>query len=344
MRSHVAFSKFSISSVRGSGSISFFLCLCWILAYGFVFEVSSGFGAEKYPFSKIISDSIKRRVEIVRFENPISEREKLYRRKKDEGLEVFEFSEKGYDLAQRLALQLDQTGHFIVRYPEKIKPSEEYLFLFEEFGKEEKPFWGQFRILGHLKEYKPIKIKSRNTLRLEPMSLKDKGPVAHVALELKLVDSILDQVIDQKSFISDVRAEEVGISGLKKGLTLSLTGELTTKSLEKATIHVIEESSLWLIERMIAIPWRSKVFRVQGDAVFFEGDQKVGLQIGERLEIFRLGPALHRTQFSRPMYKIAEIRLEGYQDGMMKGVQVQGARIVEGDIVQASPRQKLVTF
>jgi hypothetical protein len=305
-----------------------------VLVFGFLFNGPSLLGAEKPLLLKGPADRIKRRLEITKFQDPVPESERLYKRQKEGGLEIFEFSGKGYDLARRLASKIGETGYFDLHFPEKPKPEEEYVAIFEEFREPEEPSWGQFQILGHLKEYHPIKIKSRNTLRLQPLSMMEKGPMARVVLELKVVDTILGELLGQKIFVGEVRADEVGISGIKKGLTLSLTGELTTKSLEKATVRVIEESASWTIEKIVSIPWRARVAHVEGETVLFEGDAQTGFRVGDDLEVLRPGPLLGIRQMARPTSKIAEIRIEGYQEGYVKGIKIKGFQIMKGDFVQ----------
>lgn len=310
------------------------VCLC-VAAVVPAQDIRAAPGVQPVPADLLGVAKLKARVRVAVFEDPVSEKEKLYRRPGREGMELFEFHGKGYDISRRLAAALDATGLFQVRYPARPQSQERYLALFEEF-RERQPAaaWGQFEIQGRLREYKPIKINPRNTLRIAPIALRDSSPVARVVLEMKIIDTVWGQTLEAKKFVRQVKAEELGISGLKRGLTLTVAGEITTKSLEKATAHVIENGVKWCVDTMRAVPWRSRVQGVEGRRVFFEGDAAGGLKKGDILEIYRPVSAMGLREGMRPMFKLGTVKVEGFREDQVVASVLDGAGFAAGDFVE----------
>lgn len=113
------------------------------------------------------------------------------------------------------------------------------------------------------------------------------GSTAHVAIDLRLIDAVTGEIIDTYRAKADAKASSthLALQHVKTGVGFG-TESFNKTPLGKAALQAIQESVAYVVRRTASIPWAGRISEVDGDKIYVNAGEDVGLKPGDRLEIF----------------------------------------------------------
>ncbi len=162
-----------------------------------------------------------------------------------------------------------------------------------------------------------------------------------VALDLKIVDATTGQVLES------VRAEGKAVS---KGQALKLTkadikiglAAFENSPLGKAVRAAVEDGVRKIVSRTQQVPWEAKIAEVQtenGLTLFLNVGEDSGLQIGDILEVVRLGAEITDPDTGLVLGKVetkklGQLRVTELQKNLTLALPIETTEFQRGDVVR----------
>src|SRR5262245_36029126 len=261
---------------------------------------------------------------------------------------------EGWDVGEAIAAQLstalDQTSCFVVidRLALSEVLREQELGLAGVVGRDTAARAGaligaQILIKGEITEFEPGKKGKGATagvgLSNVPIGLRVGGnrSVAHVAIDVRLIDASTGQVLFTQSVSSEART-----FGLALGVDYrkaSIGGDSFEKTpLGEAMREAVGEATGYIVSQMRQVNWSGQVVDVQGTSVYLNAGEGAGLKVGDTLSIYTvtrelIDPATGQS-LGREEKKLGEVRVGRVDQKYAVGELVGEFQTRRGDLIK----------
>ena len=261
---------------------------------------------------------------------------------------------EGWDVGEAIAAQLstalDQTSCFVVidRLALSEVLREQELGLAGVVGRDTAARAGsligaQILIKGEITEFEPGKKGKGATagvgLSNVPIGLRVGGnrSVAHVAIDVRLIDASTGQVLFTQSVSSEART-----FGLALGVDYrkaSVGGDSFEKTpLGEAMRDAVGEAAGYIITQMRQVSWSGQVVDVQGSTVYLNAGEGAGIKVGDTLSIYTvtrelIDPATGQS-LGREEKKLGEVRVGRVDQKYAVGELVGEFQTRRGDLIK----------
>jgi len=261
---------------------------------------------------------------------------------------------EGWDVGEAIAAQLstalDQTACFVVidRLALSEVLREQELGLAGVVGRDTAARAGaligaQVLIKGEITEFEPGKKGKGATagvgLSNVPIGLRVGGNrnVAHVAIDVRLIDASTGQVLFTQSVTSEART-----FGLALGIDYrkaSVGGDSFEKTpLGEAMREAVGEAAGYIMTQMRQVSWTGQVVDVQGSTVYLNAGEGAGIKVGDTLSIYTvtrelIDPATGQS-LGREEKKLGEVRVGRVDQKYAVGELVGEFQTRRGDLIK----------
>ena len=118
-----------------------------------------------------------------------------------------------------------------------------------------------------------------------------KGSNAHVAVDIRLIDSTTGQVLFSHNAAG--KAESSGVAvGVARGIVDFNADSFRNAPIGQATRQAISDVIRFVIDRMEAVPFSAKVVKMEGNKVYINIGRSMNIRPGMRMYAYSLGEAL----------------------------------------------------
>jgi curli biogenesis system outer membrane secretion channel CsgG len=261
---------------------------------------------------------------------------------------------EGWDVGEAIAAQLstalEQTSCFVVidRLALSEVLREQELGLAGVVGRDTAARAGgligaQILIKGEITEFEPGKKGKGATagvgLSNVPIGLRVGGNhnVAHVAIDVRLIDASTGQVLFTQSVTSEART-----FGLALGIDYrkaSIGGDSFEKTpLGEAMREAVGEATGYIVTQMRQVNWTGQVVDVQGSTVYLNAGEGAGIKVGDTLSIYTvtrelIDPATGQS-LGREEKKLGELRVGRVDQKYAVGELVGEFQTRRGDLIK----------
>jgi len=261
---------------------------------------------------------------------------------------------EGWDVGEAIAAQLstalDQTACFVVidRLALSEVLREQELGLAGVVGRDTAARAGgligaQILIKGEITEFEPGKKGKGATagvgLSNVPIGLRVGGNrnVAHVAIDVRLIDASTGQVLFTQSVSSEART-----FGLALGIDYrkaSIGGDSFEKTpMGEAMREAVGEAAGYIVTQMRQVNWTGQVVDVQGSTVYLNAGEGAGIKVGDTLGIYTvtrelIDPATGQS-LGREEKKLGEVRVGRVDQKYAVGELVGEFQTRRGDLIK----------
>jgi curli biogenesis system outer membrane secretion channel CsgG len=261
---------------------------------------------------------------------------------------------EGWDVGEAIAAQLstalDQTACFVVidRLALSEVLREQELGLAGVVGRDTAARAGgligaQILIKGEITEFEPGKKGKGATagvgLSNVPIGLRVGGNrnVAHVAIDVRLIDASTGQVLFTQSVSSEART-----FGLALGIDYrkaSIGGDSFEKTpMGEAMREAVGEAAGYIVTQMRQVNWTGQVVDVQGSTIYLNAGEGAGIKVGDTLGIYTvtrelIDPATGQS-LGREEKKLGEVRVGRVDQKYAVGELVGEFQTRRGDLIK----------
>jgi curli biogenesis system outer membrane secretion channel CsgG len=112
---------------------------------------------------------------------------------------------------------------------------------------------------------------------------KGKTQIARVGVDYRIVDTStgVQLMADSGEGVYEKKVSSVLGMGTKAGYDTDLRDGALRDALTKAMVNMMKQ--------MESLPWKGKIAKVAGNAVYINAGKKTGLNVGDRLDVYRVG-------------------------------------------------------
>jgi curli biogenesis system outer membrane secretion channel CsgG len=205
----------------------------------------------------------------------------------------------GEGLTEMLTTELFKTGRFVMveraALADIVKEQElgqTGLIQKETAAKVGEVLGAQLLVAGALTEFEGNAGGGGTGIGIGALALQLRGSTAHVAVDIRLVDSSTGQIL--KSYNASAKAEERSFSLVarnKQGTTFGSDAYYKTP-LGQATREAIAKAVAFIVGEMETVPWTGRVVTTKGREVFVNAGSNVNLRPGATFKVMSKGDDL----------------------------------------------------
>ncbi len=195
----------------------------------------------------------------------------------------------------------------------------------------------QIAIAGAITEFEHKAGGEGAGVRVRGIRLGGSQERAHVALNMRLIDTTTGEVLDSIRVAGSAasRGLKVGYSSSDFGGDI---GGFRKTPLGEATQEAIDEAVKRIIDRMAGVPWQAKVIRADASQVFINAGSDAGVTAGTEFSVYREGEVLTDPDTGMVLgaisSKVGRIRINSVQDKFAVASILEGAGFERNDIVR----------
>ena len=223
----------------------------------------------------------KKRIAVTKFENKVTG--------------VYGNWRLGDGFAEMLTTELMRTGQFVVVERQALQDvlGEQELGQSGTVRKETAAKVGQVLgaqiiIRGVVSEFTLNESGTGGGLGIAGFRVGGRSSNAHVAVDIRLVDTTTGQVLQSHSAIG--KAESSGVSvGVSRGDVDFGAETFRNTPLGQATREAIQDAVRFIIANMEAVPFSAKVVKVEGNKVYINAGSQMNIQTGLRFFAYSVG-------------------------------------------------------
>ena len=204
----------------------------------------------------------------------------------------------GEGLTEMLTTELFRTGRFVMveraALADIVKEQElgqTGLIQKETATKVGEMLGAQLLVAGAITEFEPNAGGGGGGLGIGAFKLQMRGNIAHVAVDIRLVDAATGQIL--KSFNAEAKAQDTEFSIVAVRRQTTLGSDAFNKTpLGQATREAIAKAIGFIVGEMEVVPWTGRVVQTNGNQVFVNAGSNMNLRSGTRLAVFSKGDEL----------------------------------------------------
>jgi curli biogenesis system outer membrane secretion channel CsgG len=223
----------------------------------------------------------KKRIAVSKFENKVRG--------------VYGSRNLGEGFAEMLTTELMKTGRFIVIERQALQDivSEQELgqtglVRKETAAKVGQVLGAQILVRGVVSEFDMQKAGGGGGIGIGGFRLGLKGGSAHVAVDIRLIDSVTGQVLHSHNAAGTARSTGVGIGITSGDIDFDSAGFQKTP-LGQATRQAIHDCIEFIISKMEHVPFSAKVIKVSGSKIYLNAGATMSIKPGDKFYAYSKG-------------------------------------------------------
>ena len=204
----------------------------------------------------------------------------------------------GEGLTEMLTTELFNTGRFIMversALHEIVKEQElgqTGLIQQQTAAKVGELLGAQILVAGAVTEFEEGQSGGSGGLGFQGLAMNLQTQIAHVGLDIRLVDSSTGQILKSQYAVGKARSTGIGFAANVQGVTFGSDAFYKTP-LGQATRKAINQAVMFIISEMEAVPWTGRVITVKGGDVYVNAGANMNLSPGTRLKAYSMGEEL----------------------------------------------------
>lgn len=304
--------------------ISLLVTFLVALSVSTVFAESADIGTQPYY-------GPKKRIAVTKFENKVKG--------------VYGNWRLGEGFAEMLTTELMKTNRFIVVERQALKDVVEEqelgqtgLVKQESAAKVGELLGAQIIVRGVVSEFDMKESGGGSGIGIAGFRLGVKGSNAHVAVDIRLIDTTTGQVL--YSYNAEGNASSTGLDvGVSKGEVDFGAEGFKKTPLGQATRQAISDCMNFIISKMESVPFSAKVIKVTGDSIYINAGTNINIKQGMTFKAYSIGEAIvdPDTQLilGQEEKVIGVVEVKNVQDKFSIGYPKSGcSAIKKGDVLK----------
>ncbi len=273
----------------------------------------------------------KKRIAVTKFENKVKG--------------VYGNWRLGEGFAEMLTTELMKTGRFIVVERQALKDVVEEqelgqtgLVKQESAAKVGELLGAQIIVRGVVSEFDMAESGGGSGIGIAGFRLGVKGSNAHVAVDIRLIDTTTGQVL--YSHNAEGNASSTGLDvGVSKGEVNFGAEGFKKTPLGQATRQAISDCMNFIISKMESVPFSAKVIKVTGDSIYINAGTNINIKQGMTFKAYSIGEAIvdpdTQLVLGHEEKMIGVVEVKNVQDKFSIGYPKSGcSAIKKGDVLK----------
>jgi hypothetical protein len=146
----------------------------------------------------------------------------------------------------------------------------------------------QIIVRGVVSEFDMRKSGGGGGIRIKGISLGLKASNAHVAVDIRLIDSSTGQVLHSHNAVGTAKSTGLNV-GIARGDVDFGAGGFQKTPLGQATRQAIHDAVNFIISKMESIPFTAKVIKFSGNKVYINAGSSMNIRPGDKLYAYSKG-------------------------------------------------------
>lgn len=273
----------------------------------------------------------KKRIAVTKFENKV--------------MGVYGNWRLGEGFAEMLTTELMKTGMFIVIERQALKDvlgeqelGQTGLVKQESAAKVGELLGAQVIVRGVVSEFEMAESGGGGGIGIAGFRLGVKSSNAHVAVDIRLIDSTTGQVLYSHNAAGHAESSGIGVGVSKGEVDFNAEGFRKTP-LGQATRQAISDCVNFVISRMERMPFSAKVIKVTGDNIYINAGTNLNIKTGMVFKAYSVGEAIidpdTNLVLGQEEKMVGVIEVKTVQDKFSIGYPKSGAAsLKKGDVLK----------
>jgi hypothetical protein len=164
-----------------------------------------------------------------------------------------------------------------------------------------------------------------------------KSSNAHVAVDIRLVDTTTGQVLQSHNAVGKAESSGVGV-GVSRGLVDFGAEGFQNTPLGQATREAIRDAVRFIIANMDTVPFSAKVVKVEGNKVYINAGSLMNIRTGFKFYAYSLGEDIvdpdTGLKLGADEKLIGTVEVREVQDKFSIGFLQSGSGLKRGDVLK----------